>query len=332
MSVEVKMIAKSFIAMIIIYLILIVIMFGTSWLLEKKVFTEYTLENIKQVLPNELSNAEVIAVEYIPRTKYIYLITNTKQFYAIDFDVSKVIYHTSLDFLNHPIDMKSTESLLSILDEKEGKKEIVIVDIDIWGNLAPRAYPPFKIDNNLDNIVIQGSLHSYIFSDTLNHLKTYTLKHADIPFEFLDQLPKNLQKKIGGFQDVEPYWSQDYLTKISQIINEYNAKKIEFLGDYNLDMICINSKRVVYNHIYNIDDVAGKYSYHTIQNGMKIKDIALKINDSYIAEKVVFISGNNHKLYCADVAPSNTYIVVSFLHKISYFISTLPLLAILDRQ
>lgn len=323
--------------MIIIYFLFVGTMFSTSWLMEKKIFTEYSLNNITQLMSNKLSNAEVIAIEYIPRTKNIYFITDTKQFYAIEFGTMKEVYHASLEFLNHPIDMKSSELSSIFLVEKEGEKEIVIVDIDGWGDQIPKAYPPYKIDGNMNGIVMKGLNYSFIFSDKLNHLKAYTLKRANVPFVFLDQLPENLRKKIGGFKDIEPYWNQANLTKISQIIDAYDADKIEFSENYGFDMISINNKRITYENIHglfsdNINSILGEYRFHTIDNSMKVKDIILKTNDQNIAEKAVFISGKDHKLYYADITHSNTFKVVSSLYKLSRFISTLPFLPLLGKQ
>ena len=280
---------------------------------------EYKLTNIKRLDIAELHNMQVVAIENIPRTHHVYVLTSTKQFFALNFKTGKVLVDYSLDFLDKPKDMKCTEGRCMILHESNRQKEIFEVD-GFFSHLNTLRVKKWAIIDlpSVNNIVLNEtnnhnnySTQKLILMDKSNrlHSLTYKLNMPDIDFvRITNELKQGIYVDVVKKVAIKRH-EGTYINRLQNLLAEYNTDTIEIDHDsFKTDILtCINDSEIIYASVdltsedtFQGNAIDPKATF-TIKHNRKVKDVALHFKDNHIVDKVIFLSVRDHQLYTASL-------------------------------
>lgn len=279
----------------------------------------YRLVNIEKVDIPALNEKNIIALE--PKQPYLYVLTSDKRFFVLDDNAKSMKAEYNLDFLDQPIDMGCNYAGCLIAHKTKGQYEIFHLNSN--GTVAQKwaIFDDIQITKIISKTTNDGNraftVHQFFVQDSSDKLHLITMK-LFISSKIFFRASKRYTQKI--FADVVKDVSIKREAPSSQskhlqdLFKAYKINTMEIKEEsYKKQLLTIVGNRSI---TYAKIDTTSDDSYsngaikpqeaYTIKHHQDIKEVFFHFKDIDVADKVVFLSNDDHKLYTADVGETFT--------------------------
>lgn len=283
---------------------------------------EYKLTNAKPVHIDKLNDQPVVAIEYIPRTHDVYVLTKDRDLYTFNFKTGNLDKEHLLDFLDEPVDMKCRENACMILNASGGQKELYHVDFTDYLDGLKIIKWAILDDASISQIVSCETSHYGGYSTQELILKnasdqlSYLTYRLNTPDSYFTQMTTILKQGIyvDGVKKIslDRHQIPEHENRLQNLFKAYKINSMELDKDFLEDLLTIiNNKTVTYANIYASNeedyrkDAIHPDRVYVIYHHQPIKDVVLNL-ENQVTDRVIFLSGDDHLLYSAEVKETFT--------------------------
>jgi len=250
----------------------------------------------------ELDNIEVLDIESVGMGEY-YLLANNKKVYAVSVGENKISEIFSLDELHNPVRIAAYFHNLAVVDKMDNKTNIIIYNYDnLFKNVVLKEVLNTK-QNNINDIL---SLSVYAKFKPHEHISGYEIEYVTNNYKLITY-EKMSRKPFSSFYKENGLYKKAYLIK---------PKKWTTSGYGHI--LTDTENKIIYSDEYNIIKTSKKPSCSAIEN-----EFEKTIMVAYEGEKGVSYSKIELSLFSK---------IIFKIHKISEFISLIPMIPFMGRQ